>query len=234
MGLTRNSDTDVIYLAVKHFSIWREISKPVEGSEEIEVTNPKTKEVLKKHGYRYRTLAGRVTGLVKYDTEQKYVTRYFGFKLHVQDAADRFVLDMPYHSQILRRFLRTAPSVDWSKPLSISAFKGKGGGDKGEQTGIWFQQGGETVKPFFTRETPHGMPEAVQDPDTLTWDFRAQHRWLIEYLKSEVIPDIEDAAKVALPPPEVQGGYHEPEQIASDLGDEMPPNSPITDDDIPF
>lgn len=232
MGLTKTSDSNIIYLQVKHYSLWQEIKKPVDGCESIEVTNPKTKEVITKYGYKFRSLTGRAVKLIKYDTEQKYPTRYFGFKLHMQDGDDLFVLDMPYQSQILRRFLRVARNVDWSLPLSITIFKGKGNGGKNDETtGVWFQQQGETVKPYYSRETPHGMPDAIQDPDTHEWDFKAQHRWLVERLKEETVSDIERAAAVTAPPMEPDhGDAEEPPQVDN----EIPPHAMIDDDDVPF
>ncbi len=237
MALTKHSDNNLIYLQVKHFSLWREVKKQVNGCEEIEVQNPRTGAVIKKYGYKYRDVSGRATKLVKYDTERKYSTRYFGFKLHIVDGAETYVLDMPYQSQILRRFLRVARNIDWSQPFTITVFKGKKNERNVEETGIWFQQRGETVKPYYTRENPRGMPPATQDPHTHEWDFKAQHRWLVDRLKEETMRDIEEAAARVAPPVE-------PAPI-DDAGDAAEPpiddgEGPrvsfdgIDDDDVPF
>ncbi len=170
--------------------------------------------------------------LVKYDTEKKYSKRYFGFKLHMVDGGDTFVIDMPYNSQILRRFLRLSRNIDWNFPFAITIFKGKkkeGGGF--EDTGIWFEQASETIKAYYTRENPHGMPPARQDPDTHEWDFREQHRWLVDRLKSETIPDIEAAAARTAPPIEPHEEITDAAETES--VDETEPFAP-TDDDVPF
>lgn len=231
MGLTKNTDSNIAYLEVKHYSLWRSLKKPVEGCDSVEVTNPKTKAVVVKHGYAFRELSGYVVKLFKYDTEQKYATRYFGFKMQIVDGSEVFFLDMPYQSQILRRFLRCAPNFDWSLPLSITVFKGKKD-DKSsgaEPTGIWFKQNDETVKQFYTREEPHGCPPAVQDPETHEWDFKAQHRWLVEQLKAVTIPLIEAIAAHRAPPIEPEGAEQQQPN-----GDEGPPFDGIEDDDVPF
>lgn len=232
MSLTKHTESKIVYLQVKAFSLWQEIKQPVAGCDEIEVRNPKTGELLKKHGYRFDTVSGRVVKLVKYDTEKKYPTRYFGFKLHFLDAAETYVLDMPYHSQILRRFLRVARNVDFNLPLSISCFKGKKKDRDGDELGVWFQQRGETVKPYYTREQPHGMPEAILDTDLQQWDFKAQHRWLVDRLKVETIPDIEAAASQAAPPVEPEMKEPESHQAEDPFGQFA--NDGITDDDVPF
>ncbi len=238
MGLEKRSATKTIFLEAKHYCLWQEIKKQVAGCDSVEVTNPKTKVSLIKYGYSFDKVTGRAVKLEKYDTEKKYATRYFGFKLHLVDPDGTYVLKMPYQSQFLRRFLRVAPNIVWASPFSVSVFKGKsskpGGGD---ELGVWFQQDSATVKPYFTRESPHGMPEAIQDPVSHDWDFRAQHRWLVQYLWDNVIPGIEAAAAKAAPPIEPM-----PESVAAGHeGDEQdePDTDPyaglgITDDDVPF
>jgi hypothetical protein len=239
MGLTKTSDSNMVFLRVKHYSLWREIKKPVQGCEEIEVTNPKTGAVTKKYGYKFRTLTGRAVKLLKYDTLQKYTTRYFGFKLHVQDKGEVFVLDMPYYSQILRRFLRVAPNIDWSLPFSITIFKGKGnanGAKNDETTGVWFQQKGETVKPYYSKEVPHDMPAATFDDVDQKWDFKDQHRWLVQKLIDETMPDIEAAAARIAPPAEHiandQDGPEDSQEPEETPGE--PLQWDVSDDDVPF
>jgi hypothetical protein len=234
MGLTRKTEASVVYLEIKHYCLWQALKKEVKGCDVVQVTNPKTKEVITKYGFRFDTVIGRATKLVKYDTEKKYATRYFGFKLHMIDQGEKFVLDLPYNSQALRRFLRVAPNIDWFEPLSITVFKGKKkeGTAGSEETGIWFQQVGETVRPYYTKENPHGMPEATYDDQLQQWDFRAQHRWLVGRLIEQTMPDIEEAAKVTAPPVEPDHG--------SDPGPDTEEAPPVydtyepTDDDVPF
>ncbi len=237
MALTKRSESNTVFLQAKHYCLWQEIKSQVDGCESVQVKNPKTDAVSTKYGYKFNTVYGLVTALVKYDTEKKYPTRFFGFKLHLRDGDDSYVLDMPYQSQLLRRFLRIAPNVNWNNPLSITIFKGKKENGT-EELGVWFQQQGETVRVYFTRENPRGMPAATQDPDTHEWDFRAQHRWLVERLKTETIPDIDEAAKRAAPPIQPAGSdaqepfAPEPEQPEPHHRETL--STEITDDDVPF
>lgn len=231
MPLTKRTGSTIIYLQAKHFCLWQELKQPSGTSEEITVNNPKTGDVVTKHGYKYDTVEGHIVDLVKYDTEKKYATRYYGFKLHIQDGANWFVLDMPYTGQMLRRFLRVVPNVDWNIPLSITVFKGKDQKKGTEQLGVWFRQNGETVKPYYTREQAHDMPQATQDPDTHEWDFKAQHRWLVDQLQTVTLPDIKAAAARVRPPVEPQGDASEPEPSSREL---VPPSGYIDDDDVPF
>lgn len=230
MALTKRSENNTVYLEVKHFCLWRQIKQKVAGCDEVEVTNPKNKEVSTKYGYRYADVSGRITKIEKYDTDKKYSTRYFGFKAHIIDGSDSYVLDMPYRSQFLRRFLHVLPNIKWTEPLSITIFKGKKQGSGTDELAVWFKQGGETVRNFYTKDNPNGMPAAVQDRNTKEWDFREQHSWLVDRLK-EQIPAIEAMSKKIAPPIDpADDGNEEPTR---DNGD-IPPHGEISDDDVPF
>ena len=62
------------------------------------------------------------------------------------------------------------------------------------------------------------MPQATYDEDLQQWDFKAQHRWLVEKLKTQTIPDIEAAAARA-PEPEV---FREPDHLPKGTASEFP------------
>lgn len=231
MALTRRSESNTIFLQAKHYCLWQELKQPAEGCDKVEVTNPKTGVVSTKFGFKFNSVSGLVTNMVKYDTEKKYSTRYFGFKLHLKDGDNAYVLDLPYQSQALRRFLRVAPNLDWNLPLSITVFKGKKE-NRTEELAMWFQQRGETIKMYFTRENPRGMPQAVHHADTQEWDFKEQHRWLVDRLKNETIPAILEAAKRVAPPvPQAPPANDSAEpQVPWDPDEEdIPPTSPPED-----
>lgn len=236
MALTKRSETRVVYLEVKHYCLWRALKKQEAGCDSVEVNNPSTGNKVVKYGYRFDTVSGRVVKLVKYDTERKYSTRYFGFKLHLVDGDEIFVLDMPYKSQILRRFLRVAHNVDWALPLSITIFKGnrrEGQKDGAEETGVWFQQKGETTKPYYTKDALNGAPDATWDDTEKKWDFTAQHRFLVQKLQDVIIPEIEEAAKVSQPDDEPEALF--PESTPEEPDHDDPPANAWNDlDEVPF
>jgi len=235
MALTKRTESSIVYLEAKYYCLWRPVKEKSNGCETVEVKNPRTGQTLTKHGYRYDTVSGRVLKLVKYDTNDRYPVRYFGFKLHLVDGTETYVLDMPYYSQILRRFLRVAKNIDWNEPLSITVFKGKKSSrGEAEETGIWFRQHGATVKPYYTREQPHGMPPAVFDDELQQWDFKEQHRWLVDRLKCETVNEIETAAQSIAPPVDPDAMEESVENIPMEDDVELPPHGEITDDDVPF
>ena len=75
------------------------------------------------------------------------------------------------------------------------------------------------------------MPDASYDEALEQWDFRAQHRWLVEKLQDEIIPAIEAAAKF---PPRETG-----EPLVEPAPEDREPAAPAedwqaSDDDVPF
>jgi hypothetical protein len=224
--LTKKTESKTVYLEAKHFRLWQKLDKYVPGCDTIEVTNPKTQEKLTKHGFSFESMYGRALKLIKYDTEKKFATRFFGFKLTVVDNGEFCVLDMPYHSQVLRRFLKAAPNFDWELSFKISIFKTKKD-DGTDTTGIWFQQDGRTIKPHWTRDNPGEMPEPIFYKEEDKWDYGPQHRWLVEQLQSVTIPAI-DTAAASIAPPEKSAEVEEIEAYGE------PPAGPIDDSDVPF
>lgn len=223
MGLTKQTESKAVFLAVKHFCLWQETKTALAGTVAETVTNPETDEVLTKHGFKWEKVEGRAIKLEQYSREHGK-KRYTGFKLHLQDGADLFVLDMPYQSTFLRKFLKLAPNVDWTKPLMLSVFKGKDKDGKPE-TAMWFQQGGDTVKHYFTKDNPRGMPEATQDPVSREWDFKPQQRWLVEHMINNAVPAIAAAAAAFAPPAPHVDAVEEPEPSGEDFQ--------ASDDDLP-
>lgn len=238
MALERRTSGNTVYLEAKHYCLWQEIKKPVDGCDTVEVTNPSNGLIVTKHGFAHHTLTGRVTKIAKYDTEKKYAKRFFGFKLHFQDAALTYVFDMPYNGPALRKFLTVCPNINWDVPLSVTVFKGKkkegaaaGGADP---MVIWFRQRDETVKSFFTKDHPNGMPEATQDPHSKEWDFKAQRRWLVDYMVENIQPQIEIAAARVAPPVEpVREPDHNSEADPGD-GPDYDDSYSASLDDVPF
>lgn len=226
MALTKRSTNSRVYLEAKYFCLWQGLKEQTEGCDIVDAPNPRTGGTVRKYGHRFDTVTGRAVKLVKYDTADKYQARYFGFEMHLVDGADAYVLKMPYQSAFLRRFLRVAKNIDWSVPLSITVFKGRGQENE-EETGIWFQQRGETVKPYYTRENPHGMPSAIYDDQLRQWDFKEQHRWLVKKLQEDTMPAIEAAGQSAAPPVEREQQPQQPEVFDDDQ--DIPPHY-IADD----
>ena len=193
--LTKKAERAVTYLEVKHYCIWQQVKEKQAGCDVVVTTNPKTKENVTKFGYKFDEMTGHAVKIEKYDTEKKYATRYYGFKLHLMDGGEQYVLDMPYKSRILSRFMRCADNFDFTKPITLTVWKGYNKERKEDETAIWFKQEGQTVKAFFTKDEPNGMPPGKYDDIEQKWDFAEQHRWLVKRFQEQIMPLVEAAGK---------------------------------------
>ena len=231
MPLTKRSESNAIFLSVKHHCIWQQIDKPASDSVSVEVTNPETKQVLTKHGYQYNDVSGHVAAIEKYDRTVKG-KRYLGYKMKISDGAQVFYLDMPDNSRVLRKFLMLMPNIDWDKPLRIAAWRTRNKETSEFETALWFTQDNESVRNFYTKANTNGLPEAIKHPRTGKWDFSAQEDFLS-------LPSLNRKSY-----PEIAGGYEAAvaraftltrRRLTNSTEPPSPPNNDyIDDDDVPL
>lgn len=252
MGLTnQSSGHGAVIIQAKHYSLWRGIKTPVPGCEAVEVNNPSTGERVTKYGYKYNNLTAFAVKLEWYDTGTKHETQYIGFKLHMVDVSgEKFILDMPLEGPVLRKFMRIAPNLDFSKEISLTVFKGKGEGPVAP-TAIWFQQEGQTVMQAYTKDNPGGLPAAKQNR-TGKWNFDDQNDWLIDKMNTETAPAVIEAANARGYNPDASQHQHasrveealtghnpQPARHAAPVSaprgwNGETPRDEIGDDDVPF
>lgn len=187
-GLQTKTDSNVVFLAVKHNSLVQESKGPKEGFEEIEVENPRSKEKVRKYIRRYSAVEGAVTKLEWYDTEQKYENRYQGWKIHMDANGTPVVLDLPFSSVSASRFMKLAENIDWSKPVEFRAWKDR----NGDKTAFWVGQNNESVPQKYTRDNPGDCPPPVQNFKG-DWKYDAQVEFLFKKMNEVVIPAVQAA-----------------------------------------
>jgi len=187
-GLQTKTDSNVVFLAVKHTSLVQESKGPREGFEKIEVENPRTREKVEKYIKRYSAVEGMVTKIEWYDTEQKYENRYQGWKIHMDAKDVPVVLDLPFASIPASRFMKLAENIDWTKPVEFRAWKDH----KGDKTAFWVGQGNESVPQKYTRDNPGDCPPPVQNFKG-DWKYDAQVEFLFKQMNDVVIPAVQKA-----------------------------------------
>lgn len=229
MGLTKQSDSNSIIIQAKHYSLWRGLKAAEPGCDSVEVNNPSTGERVVKYGYRYNNLTAFAVRLEWYDTGTKHDTQYLGFKMHMIDGdGSKFILDMPLNSPLLKKFMRVAPNLNFSKEISITVFRGKGEGAV-DPTAIWFKQDDTTIFQAYTKDNPNGLPPAKQSRSTGKWNFDDQNDWLIERINEDTIPAVAAASvqrgDVLSSPRHIDAAPSHPASVTPQY---------IEDDDVPF
>lgn len=187
-GLQKQTESNVVFLAVKHNSLIRESKGPRAGFEEIEVENPRTREKVKKYIERFSSVEGMVTKIEWYDTEQKYENRYQGWKIFMEAKDVPVVLDLPFASIPASRFMKLAENIDWSKPVEFRAWRDL----KRDATAFWVGQDNDTVPQKYTAQNPGDCPPPVQNSRG-KWNYDAQMDFLQKRMNEAVIPAVQKA-----------------------------------------
>lgn len=200
-GLMESSESNAIWLAVKHHSIVQESKTEKEGFKLIKVTNPRTGEEITKYIKRYKGLEALITKLEWRDTGDQYEQRYMGWKLHLDADGTPCVLDLPYingsPSRVTTRFMKCAENINYSEPVEFRAWHDA----KTDSTAFFIGQGhdadGKTksVPQKYTRDDPGDCPPPIQKRNG-KWNFDDQSDWLHDRMLNVVVPMVE-AANVA-------------------------------------
>lgn len=131
-------------------------------------------------------------------------------------------------------FLKTLPNIDLSKKITLIPSQ-KIKDDKKEST-LFIKQGGATLKRYYTKDHPNGIPEMtkVKFKGEEKWDDYDVMVFLEEMIKTDIRPKL-----AAL---QASGGYvYEPSQPKEQRPIDRPAGAPVDDinnqdaiDDLPF
>lgn len=182
---------------------------------------------------------GSIAYVLQYDSVSGFLTdikvieqEFSGAKVKkweftIQDGDETYLLQVGYSSRYAKSILFALPNVDFSKGIEFSPWM-KIVDDK-KKTAVYLNQeglNGESVRWFFTRDEPNGMPEMkqVEFKGQLVWDDHDQCQFLERYVEEHIKPKLQGVQPeyTAMPAPD------SPEDLKSDLGD-----SP-EDSDLPF
>lgn len=178
--------TSAIYLSIMDGKIVRRFQSPTAQTKERV-----TKEGKLVYEEFYKGWTGRITNVKTRENE-------FGkdWQVYLQDEDGTAILSMRYSSGYASAFLKALPNVDLSQDVTITPHV-KVDGDK-KRTGIFLNQNGQSVKWFYTRETPNGLPglEKIKVKGVEMWDDSKMMEFLeqrtLELFNSNA-PEIEDA-----------------------------------------
>jgi hypothetical protein len=224
-GLMEQSDSNAVFLSIKHHGIVQESKTPKDGFKPIEVKNPRTNETFTKYIKRYNGIEALVNKIEWRDTGDQYDQRYMGFKIYLDADGVPCVLDLPFESRQCTRFMKLAENIDFSQPVIFRAWHDT----KDDKTAFFVGQGWEgdkaiSVPQKYTRDDPGECPPPVQKFNG-KWNFDDQTQFLYERMVNVVIPAVEAAASM-----------RQAEPIGASNG-ELPPDQSepeYVDDDIPF
>jgi len=228
-GLQEQSDTNAVFLTIKHHGIVQESKVAREDFKPVEVTNPRTGETFTKFIKRYKAVEALINKIEWRDTGQQYEQRYMGFKIYLDADGVPCVLDLPFESRQCTRFMKLAENIDYTKPVEFRAWHDK----QTDSTAFFVGQGqngdGKTISvpQKYTRDNPGDCPPPVQKFNG-KWNFDDQTEFLYERMMSVVIPRVDAAVAMR-----AEQNGHEPRGEGEPQFDTTEPPD-IDPDDIPF
>lgn len=153
MGLNKYGEGG-IYLGIADGKLVQQHREPVK-----DVTATRTTKTGKTvHEEKFDYIEGVLISLKT--KENDYGKQYI---LGIQDGDDKFFINISYSSRYATSFLKALPNIDITKPVKLMPWSMADKNDATKKiTGITMWQNAEKVTPFYTKETPNGLPEMVQ------------------------------------------------------------------------
>lgn len=182
----------------------------------IKTTNPKTKTDVFTFVKRFDKLVCRVVDVNKRRAEFNDGGKVTNWNFTVMAGGKKATIQTVWADQLLRKFLKVAPNIDFERPIIFSAFRKTEQGKTRQLISI--RQGDSddlkdwTAVPYYwTKPRDENdkvdlsqpavgrdgsiLPEAVHDEDEDTWDFKAQNKFLADHFVKNDLPRIKEIAE---------------------------------------
>lgn len=208
------NNSNAIYYSIYDGKICRQFREPTPNSRSR--TNKNGKLV---HEEFYDFIDGVITSITTKDGDYG---RFWIITL--EDGGQTQTLQVQCSSGFANGFLKALPNVDLkSKVKLIPSTKTEG--DKKKST-MFINQHGQSIKWFFTKDQPNGLPELTQKKvkGKMVWDDSEAVEFLENYVRDHIVPKLPKSVEdVDVPlPDEVDGEDLELEAEAKKVKDKLP------------
>jgi hypothetical protein len=198
------NESNAIYLNISNGKISRRVQQPTDLSMERKLKDGRVinEEI-------YKGWQGRLVD-IKVTTHPEF-GKFWNVTL--EDENGRAILQMNYSGGYASAFLKTLPNVDLSKEIQLIP-KLTIEGDK-KKTTLFINQDGHSLKRFYTKEEPHGLPELQQIKVKGKMQYDDSN--IMDFLEKMVVKDIlPKLSKSSVPEPAMAG------ESSEELDDDMP------------
>jgi hypothetical protein len=210
MGLKKGGGA--IYLGIVNGKLARRYKEPNPNT----VTRTTIENTIAHEEY-FKSIEGRLAGLDK-KSHDKYGDTLL---VYIADKGELYCIQMSMAGSYATIFLKTLPNVNLDEPVELIPSEKVTGDGKKDQT-LFVKQGNAAVKRFYTKETPHGMPEPVlrKKGKKEVWEWDDQ----IAFLEDNVYTQVRALLRSKTTLPDSQ-----------DINEVIPDNSDLNKkDDLPF
>lgn len=132
----------------------------------------------------YKAIKGMITGMY-YNKHEQY-----GESLNVI-IDDEYALQLKVGSRYYYSFVKTLPNLDFAQPVTFNPWR-KEKPDGKISAALYLNQGGgkDSVKWYFTQETPNGMPEMkkVTFKGEEKWDDTDMQVFCKKFVEEKILP----------------------------------------------
>lgn len=142
---------------------------------------------------RFYQVSDGITGkIVKILAKPSENPEYKGsWVLQMVDEDGIFSLEIPMSSGYWGSFTKKLKNIDWDKDSSLEFYYF----EETRSTSMNIFQDGKKVLPFFSKDDMGDVPTPTSEKDEVTdkvkWDFSKQEKYLLNILKTEVLPKLD-------------------------------------------
>lgn len=188
MGLNESTQSGSVFVNIVNGSFARRVTPETPGAKKrvIEKKDGSKKEV---HELYYRDLTGNITDATIDSTD-------FGdqLKIFVDDLGEKFIVSMSLSSREAKSFMCCLKNINMDDAVTLFPFNFEG--DDKRVIGLNVYQGATSsgeridkslkVQPYFSRETPNGLPQVPDGADTDEFKLvmKQQEIFLKKWIKS--------------------------------------------------
>lgn len=145
----------------------------------------------------------------------------WNIKLADSKSDDTFTLTLPYSGRVTMGLFFRLPNTDINAPLTMKLYYF----EEDDKTALVVYQGGNKVEAYWTKDTPHDMPDLevkkVNGKDV--WDSTARMAFMENYLEKTVVPKMND---ITSSDPEINQTLEVAEEASQEPAEE---NKPVWD-----
>lgn len=184
MGALTNEGSDRIFLNTFKGHFTKKANAETKGAEDRINKNGKQVWELK-----FDTLKD----VIIQEFERRHSDDYgysWNIKLAHAKSDEVYTLTLPYSGRITMGLFFRLPNTDINKELTMKLYYF----EEEDKTALVIYQGGDKVEAFWTKDTPHDMPDLVKTEKNgkVEWDSEARMAYLEKYLETDVVPKMND------------------------------------------
>ena len=184
-GLNRDYHTPKVYVTISNGKFVQRVGEGTDGAIERVIENKKDKTTKRVWELIYADIEAYIES-VEVDESGNYGDQ---LKLNMAYMDEKFTLTLPMNGREAKSFLCVLPNIDISQMIALKPYNFVDKSTGKSVIGMNTMQGGKTkenkVAPYFSKETPNGLPQVPEavDIDEFKLAMKSQEIFLKKFTK---------------------------------------------------